>query len=226
MNGLEPEGLTRIQHETAPLRTRIIEAMRRAIERGSLKPGERLVEMDLCDQLGVSRTSLREALRELEAEGVITQAPARGLVVAKISHQDAKNIYAIRGDVEALVVGQFVEIATGEQIAEVSAMCETLIDAYLDGDFEKIVEAKRSFYRYICKVADNGIALDLLSRLTLRTAQLRSRSVVKPERQTQSIREVRDLVAAIRERDVEAARRAAKEHVDHAAISALVFAAD
>lgn len=224
MNDLRSGELTPIRQEVAPLRTRIIESMRRAIERGFLKPGEKLVEKDLCEQLGVSRTSLREALRELEAEGVITQAPARGLIVAKISKRDAENIYHIRGDVEALIIGQFVEMADDAQLVVVLEKCDELIEAYKQGQFEEIVEAKRKFYARICEFTENRIALDLLSRLTLRTAQLRSLSVVRKERQKESILEVRALADAIRARDVDMARRVAKEHVEHAAISALAFA--
>lgn len=218
------DGLVPIRQEVAPLRTRIIESMRRAIERGALKPGERLVEKDLCEKLGVSRTSLREALRELEAEGVIAQATARGLIVAKISRKDAENIYRIRADVEALIVEQFVVQATDEELSMAQAKGEELVAAYERGDFGEIIEAKRGFYAFACSVTGNTIALDLLSRLTLRTAQLRSRSVVRPERQIQSIREVRELMAAIQKRDVKAARKAAKAHVNNAAQSALSFA--
>jgi DNA-binding GntR family transcriptional regulator len=224
MNDFSSGKLALIRQEVAPLRTRIIESMRRAIERGFLKPGERLIEKDLCEQLGVSRTSLREALRELEAEGVITQAPARGLVVAKISRRDAENIYHIRGNLEALIIGQFIELASDAQIAEALEKCDALIESYRNGKFEEIIEAKRAFYAHICEVADNEIALDLLSRLTLRTAQLRSRSVVRKERQEQSILEVCALADAIRARDIDAARHIAKSHVDNAALSALVFA--
>lgn len=217
--------LAPIRQETAPLRSRIIESMRRAIERGVLLPGSRLVEKDLCQQLGVSRTSLREALRELEAEGVICQAPTRGLTVAKISRRDAENIYRIRADVEALIVEQFIESASDDEVSKLLVESKGLIDAYRRGDFVAIVEAKRTFYGHICEVADNEVAFDLLSRLTLRTAQLRSRSVVKPDRQAQSIKEISALGAAIASRDVAAARRAAKAHVEHAASFALEFAA-
>jgi GntR family transcriptional regulator, trigonelline degradation regulator len=225
MNKLGDGGLSPIRHETAPLRSRIMESMRRAIERGILKPGERLVEKDLCQQLGVSRTSLREALRELESEGVVTQAPTRGLTVVKISRRDAENIYRVRADLEALLVEQFIEVATAEQIEVTRRLCEELIEDYRKGDFVAIVEAKRRFYDYLCEVADNDIALDILSRLTLRTSQLRSRSVTRPERQKQSMQEIERLMAAITERDVPAARRAAKAHVENAARSALAFAA-
>jgi DNA-binding GntR family transcriptional regulator len=225
MNEMLDRGLSPIRQESAPLRSRIIESMRRAIERGTLKPGERLVEKDLCQLLGVSRTSLREALRELEAEGVIAPAPRRGLTVARISRRDAENIYRIRGDVEALIVEQFVQVATDEQVETLLHLCRGLVDAYRRGDFVAIVEAKRSFYGHMCKVADNDIALVLLSRLTLRTAQLRSRSVVRPERQAESIKEIEALGQAILKRDIDGARRAAKAHVEHAASSALPFAA-
>ena len=84
--------LETIVKESAPLRSRIVASIRRAIETGVLKPGEKLVEKELCSQLGVSRTSLREAMRRLEAEGIIAQAATRGLTVAKISYRDAQNI--------------------------------------------------------------------------------------------------------------------------------------
>lgn len=224
MNDVVDGGLSPIQQESAPLRSRIIEAMRRAIERGFLRPGERLVEKDLCRQLGVSRTSLREALRELEAERVIARAPSRGLTVVKISRRDAENIYRVRADIEALIVEQFIETASEEEIEYLLRQSHELIDAYRRGDFVAIVEAKRRFYGHVCKVADNGVAFDLLSRLTLRTAQLRSRSVLRPERQVQSIKEIEALGQAIKARDISAARRAAKAHVEHAARSALSFA--
>jgi DNA-binding GntR family transcriptional regulator len=215
--------LAPIQFQAAPLRAKIIESMRRAIERGALKPGDRLVEKDLCEQLGVSRTSLREALRELEAEGIVAQLGARGLTVVKISRRDAENIYRIRGDIEALIFEQFIALADARALARADELCENTIAAYKGGDFVTIVDAKRAFYTFVCEVANNRIAHELLSRLTLRTAQLRSKSVVREVRQTQSIKEVRALKKAILARDVEAARDAARNHVANAAKSALPF---
>ena len=106
------ESLVPIRVESAPLRSNIIEAIRGAIEHGILKPGSRLIEKDLCERLEVSRTSLREALRELEAEGIVARVSARGLTVVKISLHDAANIYRIRAQIEALIFQQFTENAT------------------------------------------------------------------------------------------------------------------
>jgi len=216
-------GLGRINFEAAPLRMRIIDSMRGAIEQGVLKPGERLVEKDLCEQLGVSRTSLREALRELEAEGVIAQLGARGLTVVKIERRDADNIYRIRADLEALIFQQFLENATDAQVTEAATQCDRIIASYEAGEFLPIVEAKRRFYAFICEVARNQIALELLQRLTLRTAQLRRQSVVRKERQAQSIREMTALRDALKARDADATRSIARSHVEHAAVSALAF---
>lgn len=215
--------LAPIQFQAAPLRAKIIEAMRRAIERGDLRPGDRLVEKDLCEQLGVSRTSLREALRELEAEGIVAQLGARGLTVVKISRRDAENIYRIRADIEALIFEQFLHAADAQAIAEADQLCERIIAAYKSGDFGAIVDAKRAFYAFVCGVADNRIAHELLSRLTLRTAQLRSQSVVRKDRQSQSIEEISALRDAILGRDVPRARDAGRRHVENAANSALPF---
>ncbi len=225
MSGIGGE-LGRINFEVAPLRSRIIDSMRRAIERGVLKPGERLVEKDLCEQLGVSRTSLREALRELEAEAVIEQVGARGLTVVRISRRDAENIYRIRADLEALIFEQFLEKADDAALKEAERLCDDILAAFQSSNFVSIVEAKRQFYDFVCKVGENRVAHEMLRRLTLRTAQLRSKSVVRSERQAQSIVEMKALCDALMARDAKSARDAAKRHVNNAAKSALPFADD
>lgn len=214
-------GLSLIHQETAPLRARIIEEMRSAIERGKLRPGERLVEKALCEQMGVSRTSLREALRELEAVGVVAPRAGRGLTVAAISHQEAKNIYLIRADIEALVVAQFCEAADDAAMETFNQICTDLVKTYEAGEFGDIIESKKRLHRHLCEVAQNSVALDILLRLTLRTAQLRSRSVSRKARQEQSIAEIEDLRRSVLDRDVTAAREAALRHVRNAARSAL-----
>jgi DNA-binding GntR family transcriptional regulator len=215
--------LERINFVPAPLRMRIIDSMRSAIEQGVLKPGDRLVEKDLCKQLGVSRTSLREGLRELESEGVIAQNGARGLNVVRISRRDAKNIYRIRADLEALIFQQFLENADDVALREAERLCDQVIEAYKSSQFSLIIDAKRQFYDFICNVARNRIALELLSRLTLRTAQLRRKSVVRSERQAQSIEEMKALRDALLARDIDQARQVARVHVENAAVSALPY---
>ena len=213
--------LAPLHQQSAPLRNKIIMALRSAIELGLLAPGQRLVEMDLCEQLSVSRTSLREALRELQAEGILEQASNRGLSVSAVSIEDARNIYRLRAVLEALIVEQFVEKASDAQIDTLVGESERLKAAYRSGILEHMLKAKRDFYDQIATGAENPIALDMINRLVLRTSSLRARSFIRPERQQQSIQEITSLMKAIQRRDVEAARQVASEHVSNAGHSAL-----
>lgn len=222
MSDLSQGRLSPVQHESAPLRNKIITSLRMAIETGVLKPGTRLVEKDLCEQLYVSRTSLREALRQLQAEGILTDAPSRGLAVVDISLEDAANIYRIRGVIEALVIEQFVEKATDSDVDELRRNADALKAEYRSGDANRIIAAKRAFYDLICSRAGNPIAFDLLTKLTLLTSPMRRPSLQRSERQKQSVIEIDAIMEAIGRRDVTAARAAAERHVANSAQSAFM----
>lgn len=221
MDNSELEPFGPLKQESAPLRNKIIQSLRRAIETGYLEPGTRLVEKDLCQQLNVSRTSLREALRQLQAEGILTDLNNRGLAVVTVTPQDAENIYRIRGVLEPLIVEQFIENAPDSEIVTLKKQSERLKAAYGSGSAEEIVANKRDFYDLICSGARNPIAFDLLKKLTLLTSPLRRRSVIRPERRQQSITEIQQIVDAITKRDKKAAHIAAETHVANSAKSAL-----
>jgi DNA-binding GntR family transcriptional regulator len=211
--------LAPLVHQTAPLRHKIMDALRSAIETGELQPGARLVERDLCAQLNVSRTSLREALRELQAEGILVQAGARGLSVRAVGREEAENAYRIRAVLEALVVEQFIERASDAEVDRLADFAEQLKAIYRSGDVARILVGKREFYERICSGAANEMAFDLISRLVLRTSSLRSRSMARKARQLQSVDEIKAIIAAIRARDAVRGARAAAEHVENAMAS-------
>jgi DNA-binding GntR family transcriptional regulator len=164
---------------------------------------------------------LREALRELEAEGLLVNNPTRGLMVARMTGHEARNIYRVRGVLEVLVAEQFAESATPGHLAALKAATHVLEAAYRAGDIDDILVAKRIFYEKLCAGADNAIILDLLRRLNSRINQLRSGSLSEPNRLAQSIVEIWTLVGALERRDVAAARKAAIHHVDNAAAAGL-----
>jgi len=211
-----------IRRSAAPLRHEVLDALRGSIVSGRLAPGARLIERELCEQLKVSRTSLREALGELQAEGILSYSPTRRLSVSVISRGDAENAYRIRGTLEALVVEQFIEQASDDDVAALAEDGESLKAAYRSGDVDRMLVAKRAFYDRICSGARNAIAFDIINRLVLRTSVLRRRSLQRRERQAQSIKEVDILLAAIARRDVEAARQAALTNVANSAKSSLL----
>lgn len=209
-------GLMRLVQETAPLRRQITASLRRAIEVGSLKPGQRLVEKDLCSELNVSRTSLREAFRELEAEGLLVKNP-RGLVVAQVTEQEANNIYSVRAALEGLVAEQFAINATAEAQNELKQAVSRLELAYSERRYDQILSMKKEFYDTLFRGANNMVVLDVLNRLNSRITQLRSTSLSDPARAVASMTEIRNLTDALLARDPTAARAAAIYHVASAA---------
>jgi DNA-binding GntR family transcriptional regulator len=213
--------LSPVKHQPAPLRNKIIAALRSAIETGVLTPGTRLIEKNLCDQLSVSRTSVREALRELQADGIFEPDSARGLTISAISREEAENAYRIRSVLEALVVEQFIEKADDAAVRDLLRQGDALKQAYRSGVLAAIIEAKRAFYDRICTGADNAIAFAIINRLVLRTSSLRRHSLSRKERQLQSIKEIDSLMKAIHKRDIEGARQAALDHVKNSSRSAL-----
>jgi len=209
-----------VRQETAPLRRKISSTLRQAIESGVLASGSRLVEKDLCAELNVSRTSLRESLRELEAEGLVSTG-AKGLIVTAITPEDALNIYAVRGVLEALLAEQFARRASDPAMADLEAATDTLAAAYDDGSIERILGAKAEFYQVLCDGANNLVVLELLGRLNTRINRLRYTSLARPSRTSASMAEINELVAALKRKDIAGARAAALKHIDSAAAAAL-----
>lgn len=218
---LERSDLVPVHAESAPIRHKINLALRRAIERGVFKPGERLIEKDLCSRLNVSRTSLREALRELEAHQVLTNSTQKGLVVTVLTTADAENIYRIRAELEALIAQQFIERASASDLTELKTAADKLKAAYITGNVGHILDSKREFHDRFCRGAHNSTAFDLLLTLQLRTSHLRSNSLARETRRIESIVEIGEIVRCIENCDVEGARIASRSHVLGAMTSAI-----
>ncbi|MFI5953934.1 GntR family transcriptional regulator [Cryptosporangium sp. NPDC051539] len=210
------------ERTAAPLRAQAAEALRNAILSLALPEGERLVERELIERLGVSRTTVREALRELESEGLVEVIPQRGAVVASITPADAADLYAARVAIEALVVRHFVERADDETVDELVAA----VDAYAeiaDDDHEvpEMLTAKDVFYGVLGRGAASPALWQLLSGLQGRVRVLRARSLSQPGRPVQSAEELKALARAIRMRDAELAARRCSDHVHAAADTGL-----
>lgn len=203
------------------LRQQVAETLRAAIAHGDLKPGERLVERVLCERIGVSRTSLREALRELENEGLVTNPPNRGLIIARIDARVAKNIFDLRAALEGLVSRLFCENATEDQIADCRAAFEDLKQAYANPELQSPIVAKTRFYDILMEGAGNPEAERMLRSIHIRASQLRVVSLSNAERRKVSLRELRGLVGALCARDGSLAEKLSRAHVEMAAKAAL-----
>jgi len=203
----------RIAPIAAPIRSQVVKTLRTAITSGRFSPGQRLVERDLCHLLGVSRPSVREALRELESEGLVNTIPFRGPLVTTLTAEDARSIYEVRGVLEALAARLFAEKASPEQIRELSDTVDQLESVYATQDVEQILVAKKAFYDVLLDGSQNVIIPSLLRTMNARITQLRRVSLSNTKRLPGSIKEIRAVLKAIRNRDPEAAFQASMRHV-------------
>ena len=211
----------RIAAVAAPVRQQVAEVLRSAITSGRFMPGQRLVEKDLCELTGVSRASVREALRQLETEGLIETRPNRGPLVSRLSPQDAASIYAVRGALEALAAQLFATQASDQQVAELEAAVRVLDKAYKARDVDGIVEAKRRFYDVLFEGSGNSMIASILNTMNARITMLRRVSLSSPKRAPASIREIRAVLTAIKRRDPQGAYDASLKHIQQAAKVAL-----
>ncbi len=211
----------KISSIAAPVRQQVAASFRTAILNGRFKPGVRLIEKELCELTGASRTSVREALRQLETEGLIEVVPNKGPIVASISPEQARSIYEVRGALESLAGALFAKYASDEQMQRLEIAVEQVADAYDRGDIGEILVAKDAFYAVLLEGADNEIAASFLSMLQARISLLRRVSLSQPARLAASIVEIRAIMAALKKRDAEAAAAACRRHVENAADAAL-----
>jgi len=195
-----------------------VEKLRSAILDGIFKPGERLVEADLCARLGVSRASLREALRSLEAERLIAIVPNKGPLVSSVSWDEAEEIYKVRALLEGEAAALFAARATPAQVEEMRAALADFTRA-MDDPVTRLV-ATGQFYDIILSGCGNRIIHEVLKGLVARITFLRSRSMSQVGRAKQSAKEMRKILSAIEKGAAEEARSAAVDHVLRACAAA------
>ena len=206
----------RIQQDKL-VRDKVVDVLRQAILDGILKPGRRLTEKELTELTGVSRTSVREALRRLQAEGLLEESPSRGLRVAVPSEAEVEQIYEIRAELEPLAVRLFVERASQQEVDELASAIEEL-DRSSFGTKEVLDRLDRVLLRG-CR---NPILEEVLGGLYSRTHAIRRVSASTAGRMTVAKQEYADLAEAIRRRSAVDAVSAARRHVTAATESAKV----
>jgi len=211
----------RVSIEAAPVRKQTADNLRAAILDGRFQPGQRLNEKELCEMTGVSRTSVREALRQLEAECLVTTLPNKGPVVSEVTYEDAEAIYEVREQLEGLAVRLFAQRADDPLMMTLEFETDRLARAHRSGDVDEYLQAKRSFYDVLLKGCGNPIVYEILHSLLARINYLRRTSLAAPDRVGRSIAELSKMVGSIQKRDAQAAYEACQEHVRNAAAAAL-----
>ena len=211
-----PDDTLRIDRSAKTLRTLALERMREAIMDFHFQPGERLVERPLCDQLGVSRSVVREVLRQLEAEGLVQMIPGHGPAVARPDLGRTDEIYELRALLEGIAARACALSATSEQVATLERALADLFEAWASGTPPAVMRATTKFYEALFEAADKRVAWEIVSGLNVRINQLRSMTIVSINRREAAIAEMNEIMDAIRGRKPEEAEAAARRHVESA----------
>ncbi|HEY1348963.1 MAG TPA: GntR family transcriptional regulator [Ktedonobacteraceae bacterium] len=206
-----------ISHVAAPVREQVEAQLRQAIVSGHFAPGARLIERELCLLLGVSRTSLREALRQLEGDGLVTNIPHKGIIVTAMTSQEAEEIYEVRAVMEALAARLCAQRLTPTLEKALRTAIEQIEEVLRIHDLPALLVAKEQFYQVLLSGCGNRTASVILRSLYHRIASLRALTLTQPGRAETSVAEMRQIFSAIVQTDGSAASHACTVHVQQAA---------
>lgn len=198
-----------------PLRDVVFNTLRQAILTGELKPGERLMEIHLANKLGVSRTPIREAIRKLELEGLVTMIPRRGAEVAQITEKSMNDVLEVRRAMDALCVELACERISDEELAQLSTACDAFAEAVKTKDIKVIAHADVALHDIIVQATGNKRLVQLINNLSEQMYRYRFEYLKDTSRHESLIQEHHMIYEGILKKDKEAASQAAKLHIDN-----------
>jgi DNA-binding GntR family transcriptional regulator len=208
-----------------PARTHALAALRQAILSGDVAPGQRLVEEELASMLGVTRASLRAALIDLAAEGLVERVPNRGARVRVVSMQEAIAITECRMALEALCAGKAAQNVSDEEAAQLRELGKNLTRAVADGSPLKYSELNRELHRRVGVISRQQVAVSLLERLHAQIVRHQFQLALRPGRPEKSLSEHLAILNAIADRRPDEAEQATRRHLS-SVIDALLAAGD
>ena len=217
----EPKtALLKIAKAPQTLRDIVQERMREAIISGHFAPGERLVERPLCEQLGVSRTVIRETIRFLEAEGLVELVPNRGPTVASLDWDQARQIYDIRRQLEGSAAAACAEMHDAACAKSLGEALKRIGETTQTGEWSELRKTTTRFYQIIFDAAGHSVAWDIVQRLNGRISRLRALTLSATDRPVSGLTHMTAIYNAILSRDPDAARSAVHSHIDDASQTA------
>jgi len=202
-----------------PLREVVFNTLRKEILRGDLKPGERLMEIQLANRLGVSRTPVREAIRKLELEGLVLMIPRRGAEVAKITEKNLRDALEVRRTLEKLAVTLACQRISDEEIEQLKTSVNHVAIFLNKNDLMGMARADEEFHDVIYKATNNQKLIKILNNLSEQVYRYRVEYLKQKNTPAQIIREHKELLSAIEARNEELASEIAAIHIDNQAKS-------
>lgn len=206
-------------NEYLPLRDVVFNTLRQAILKGELEPGERLMEIQLAERLGVSRTPIREAIRKLELEGLVLMIPRKGAEVAKISEKSLRDVLEVRRSLEELAIELACARMTEEDIDALNHAQNDFRVAVKQGDAMTIAESDEHFHDIIYNGTGNTRLVQILNNLREQMYRYRLEYIKDEDKRQILLVEHDQILKAIRDRHVAEAKAAAREHIDNQEIT-------
>jgi len=208
---------TKVERPTKTLRHLTLEKMRELIIQQYFSSGQRLIERSLCEQLGVSRSVVREVLRHLETEGLVETSPGQGPIVASIDADTTRQVYEMRSLLEGHAAAACALRCSSEVIAQMEASLTLIEQGFARKNFQMVMAETTNFYTSLFSGGGQSVALVIVQTLNARINNLRSITIRSQNRGEVGPVEMRCIVDAIRAKDPVAARNAAEVHVNNAA---------
>lgn len=201
--------------EYLPLRDVVFNTLRQAILRGELKPGERLMEVQLANRLGVSRTPIREAIRKLELDGLVLMIPRKGAEVADITEKSLLDVLEVRRALEELAVKLACDRIGDKEIEELKTASQEFGKALECGDVTEFAEADVKFHDIIYRATDNERLIQLLYNLREQMYRYRVEYLKREDAHEILLAEHDKIIDTIEKRDKEEAMKAVCRHIDN-----------
>ena len=196
-----------------PLRDIVFDALRESIITGRLAPGERLMEIQLAEDMGVSRTPVREAIRKLELEGFVAIIPRKGTYVAGLSMKQITEVFEVRAALEGFAASLAAERISDDELHELERLCKSMSHRSEDDALEEIVSLDEAFHDIIFTASRNAKLSQIIGNLREQIHRYRVASLNYPGRLILTSQEHQNIVDALVRKDQEAAREAVCEHV-------------
>lgn len=210
-----------LQREAAPLRSLLVNKLRESIIAGHYQAEERLIEKNLEAEYGVSRTLVREAVRQLESESLVEIVPNVGARVRRLTYDDVVDLYQVRTALESAASRLAAQAASIPKVEALRAAFDRLSQRAADVDVADLIIEKNTFYDALIRASGNRVIGEMLANVQARIAQLRSITLASADRVPHMLAELRKVVEAIEAGDPTAAIDASQAHVDSAARIAL-----
>ncbi len=197
-----------------PLRELVYEEIKNKILRGDIPPGTRMMEEEIAENIGVSRTPIREAIRQLEKEGLVTLKPRKGAYVSDIIKKDMIEILEVRENMEGLAAAFAAERMTPEAIRELEVVSEKFKVAVMQGNTEDMIKYDTDFHHKVVQGANNKILTKMVEQLQEMVLRFRYLHYDNFKRAELMIEEHKEILEALKSRNVEAASNAAFIHIE------------